>query len=220
MDLELLFAGQHFSLLPERGAYWSERQTLLVADLHLGKAETFQAFGVPVPSGHAADDLSRLHALCRRVSARKIVILGDLLHSSVGLGDVLIGQIAGELRGLDGEVALVLGNHDRAAGRVAEAAGIAVAERLEWGAVLLSHKPEVKEGVFNICGHVHPRAVLRLEFERLKLPCFVAEPGRLTLPAFGRFTGGADVGRAPRRRRFVSVEGAVVALDDSFRQAR
>ena len=213
MDYELSLSAGRFLLLPERATYWAEQGTLLVADLHLGKAETFQAFGIAVPSGHAGDDLSRLGALYRRVGAENVVILGDLLHSKVGLGDGLVRQIADGLRSLEAQVTLVLGNHDKAAERVAEAAGIGVAERLERGGVFLTHKPEVRDGLFNICGHVHPRAVVRLEFDRIKLPCFVLERAQLILPAFGSFTAGEDAARAPGRQRFVAVEGGVVALD-------
>jgi hypothetical protein len=36
-------AGEHLRLLPERAAYWVERETLLVADIHWGNAATMPA---------------------------------------------------------------------------------------------------------------------------------------------------------------------------------
>ena len=38
-------------LLPERAVWWAEQETLLVADLHLGKPASFRAGGAPVPEG-------------------------------------------------------------------------------------------------------------------------------------------------------------------------
>jgi uncharacterized protein len=40
-------------LLPGRAAWMPATRTLLVADLHLGKAATFRHAGIPVPEGSA-----------------------------------------------------------------------------------------------------------------------------------------------------------------------
>jgi metallophosphoesterase superfamily enzyme len=47
-------------LLPGRAAFLPASATLLVADLHLGKAATFRQAGIPVPEGSAQADLARL----------------------------------------------------------------------------------------------------------------------------------------------------------------
>ena len=57
-----------------------------MADLHLGKAQTFQTFGLPVPSGVEIRDLERLARVVRKT--------GDLLHSRVGLREALVATIA------------------------------------------------------------------------------------------------------------------------------
>ena len=49
-------------LRPERALHWPERGVLAVADLHWGKSEAFQHFGIPLPSGVLEDDLARLSA--------------------------------------------------------------------------------------------------------------------------------------------------------------
>jgi metallophosphoesterase superfamily enzyme len=53
-------------LLPERAAWLPQARTLLVADLHLGKAETFQAHGIPLPSDGDAGTLNLLLELAAR----------------------------------------------------------------------------------------------------------------------------------------------------------
>ena len=46
----LSWGSNTLELLPERAAWDPQRRALLVADLHLGKAESFQAQGIPLPS--------------------------------------------------------------------------------------------------------------------------------------------------------------------------
>ena len=57
-------------LLPGRAAVLPASATLLVADLHLGKAATFRKAGIPVPEGSAQRDLARLADGPRRLGAR------------------------------------------------------------------------------------------------------------------------------------------------------
>ena len=60
LDLEL--AGVAARLLARRAIWWPDEATLFVADVHLGKAETFRALGVPVPAGPTEATLRRLGA--------------------------------------------------------------------------------------------------------------------------------------------------------------
>ena len=53
-------------LLPERAVWLPQARTLLLADLHLGKAETFQAHGIPLPSDGDAGTLNTLLELAAR----------------------------------------------------------------------------------------------------------------------------------------------------------
>ena len=198
-------------LLPDHAALWCDTRTLLVADLHLGKAQTFQTFGLPVPSGAEIRDLERLARVVQKTGAQRLIILGDLLHSRVGLREPLVAAIASSLQNLGAEVTLVSGNHDTALERVAKIAGLQVHAELEELGVHLIHKP-LERGPF-IAGHVHPSAILRLEGDLIKLPCFVLEHGGLTLPAFSSFAAGANVPRRAGRERFVIADSEVVAID-------
>jgi len=40
--------GEELLLLPQRALWWPAQKTLLVADLHFGKAATLRAHGIPV----------------------------------------------------------------------------------------------------------------------------------------------------------------------------
>ncbi|HXH01105.1 MAG TPA: hypothetical protein VNI56_02790, partial [Xanthomonadaceae bacterium] len=56
-------AGERFELLGERALHWPRRQRLLIADLHLGKADLFRRAGIGLPRGGTSRDLQRLSAL-------------------------------------------------------------------------------------------------------------------------------------------------------------
>jgi DNA ligase-associated metallophosphoesterase len=190
LDLEL--AGEPVRLLADRALYWPARQRLLIADLHLGKGDTFRAAGIAVPTGGTAHDLARLAALLARTGARSLWILGDFLHAR---RNAAVDAAWRAFREAHGNVAfaVVPGNHDRAFDALA--AGV---ERLPDGVVdwpfELRHAPLVRPAARHVlCGHVHP--VLRLPGAG-RHPLFWLRPEITVLPAFSAFTGGHPVPRA------------------------
>src|SRR5688500_7489691 len=84
MDLMVEVEGERLHLMPERAIWWERRGTLLVADPHWGKAATFRAGGIPVPSGTTLEGLARLDAALERTGASRLVFLGDYLHAREG----------------------------------------------------------------------------------------------------------------------------------------
>ena len=79
-SLPWTLAGEPVRLYAERALYWPARRRLVIADLHLGKGDTFRRHGIAVPSGGTADDLARLAGLLARTGARELWVLGDMLH--------------------------------------------------------------------------------------------------------------------------------------------
>ena len=79
--MKVEIAGESLILTPERAAFWPARQSLLVADAHFGKSASFRARGVPVPESTTQGTLAVLDALLSRHEVRRIVFLGDFLHS-------------------------------------------------------------------------------------------------------------------------------------------
>lgn len=204
--VEIEFGRARWRLLGGRGAWRDTDRALVVADLHLGKARSFRAGGVPVPAGTTEETLSRLERMLSATQPARLIIVGDLLHDAAGLEAPVIEAFAA-LRGRWQHVSMVLvqGNHDRRAGRLPEALDITVADAaMEDGGVLFCHDPaEVtgarRPGVPVVAGHVHPVARLVDALgDHLRAPCFhLAARGMLLLPALGAFTGGAVI--RPRR---------------------
>lgn len=208
----ITWEGVALELLPERAAWWPAESTLLLADPHFGKGESFRAAGVPIPRGVTDDDLERLGALVARTGASRVAILGDFFHARAGRSVALHDALArwrASLAGLD--IVLVRGNHDRHAGDPpAELAIRCVAEPLERAGVALRHHPVEEPGQATIAGHLHPAATLRdATGMRHRLPCFWLAGRQLVLPAFGGFTGGADIAAREGDRVYV-VAGAEV----------
>src|SRR6185295_9931657 len=125
-DVTLEIEAEQVVLMPEHTLWMPNRQTLLVADAHFGKAATFRAGGIFVPRGTTATTLARLDRALARADATRVVFLGDLLHAREGRSPETLRLVA-EWRASRAavEVVLVRGNHDRAAGDPPESLGIA-----------------------------------------------------------------------------------------------
>lgn len=207
--------GEELLLLPERAVFWPRTQTLLIADAHFGKAASFRAAGVPVPHGTTAEALTRVDALLARTAARRVVFLGDFLHAKEGRSATTVRALA-EWRARHPPIAMTLvrGNHDRRAGDPpAEIAIDCVDAPLMEGPFAFTHHPRAVPGAYVLAGHLHPAAVMTGPArQRERLACFWlgAEVG--VLPAFGDFTGVAEVSPVGGDRVFVIAEHAVVEV--------
>lgn len=214
---EIRLFGNRLQLLDDKALYLPDEQALLVSDVHLGKAETFQSLGIPISSAMNEENLERLRQIHAQTNAKKLFILGDLFHSRKSLvPEVLIGWDT-FLKEIDAEVCLIVGNHDR---RLISAlpplAMDCQVSAVKLGSSLLSHEPEIQhKAVMNVCGHIHPVIALRSPTDSLRLPCFFVEHDqrRLTLPSFGEFTGGYEVNLAENTCAYVACEGEAVLFE-------
>jgi DNA ligase-associated metallophosphoesterase len=185
-------AGERVLLLPQKAMYWPAAKTLLVADIHFGKAASFRALGVPVPRGTTSENLAALDALLNTYDTRRIVFLGDFLHARPAQAPATLQAMLAWRRLHPAlELLLVRGNHDRHAGDPSELLGVTMAdEPYACGPFALCHHPDLRCEGYVLAGHVHPVYHLRTARESLRLPCFLVGTGRAILPAFGAFTGG------------------------------
>jgi DNA ligase-associated metallophosphoesterase len=202
-------------LLAERAAYWERRSTLLVADPHFGKAASFRAAGVPVPRGTTSENLRRLDVMLERTCAKRILFLGDFLHAREGRSPETLEVIDRWRRSrLATELVLVRGNHDARAGDPPGDLNIqCVDEPLSEPPFVFTHHPQTSTAGYVIAGHVHPGVRLRgLGRAHATLPCFWFGDASAVLPAFGEFTGLADVTVNAADRVWAIAEGAVVRV--------
>lgn len=214
-QLELTLAGEALWATAERVLVWPAERTIFLADLHLGKDATFRSAGGWVPPGTTGSDLSRLTRSLREWDTRRLVILGDIFHSEHAAEAATMDAV-NEWRGrhTDLEIILIAGNHDRHARRLADEQGFHLEpEGRVLGPWTLCHHPEEVKGTYVLCGHVHPQVRLHSTArETLRLPCFLAGPGRCILPAYSEFTGGAIVRPTRKEQVFAIAGNEVVAL--------
>ena len=205
-------------LLPGRAAFLPATRTLLVADLHLGKAATFRKAGIPVPEGSAQRDLARLERLVVETAATRLLILGDLFHAAGGCTPQVFAEFAEtRARIAHTSVLLVIGNHDRRIGTLPASLGIDSCLRtLDEPPFHFVHEPATAlddsgRTAFTIGGHMHPTVSIRSPSgDRIADRCFVAEESLLVLPAFGSFTGGHRVEPTPGLRLWIARDDGVV----------
>ncbi|MEC5161431.1 MULTISPECIES: ligase-associated DNA damage response endonuclease PdeM [unclassified Janthinobacterium] len=210
----LSLAGESVLLLPQKALYWPRRKTLLVADIHFGKASAFRAQGVPVPSGTTSANLAALDELLALHPVERIVFLGDFLHARAAHAPAtLAAMLAWRGRHRTLALTLVRGNHDRHAGDPSALLGIEmVDEPWQLGPFSLCHHPDLAAPGYVLAGHVHPVFRLAAGRDALRLPCFLVGAARAVLPSFGAFTGGFAVAPAPGERLFLVAGEAVLAL--------
>ncbi|MCD6025940.1 MAG: box helicase [Solimicrobium sp.] len=197
-DYVVIHGGERLHLLPERAIWWPAQQTLLVADMHIGKAATFRSLGQPVPQGTTSETLARLDTLLATWPVRQLICLGDFLHARAAHAPQTLAALQKwRTRHPKLVCLLVRGNHDAHAGEPPPDLEIkTVDEAHSIGGLLLCHIPLTAKNLiknqYSLAGHVHPAHVLRgkgRRADKLRLPCFVFSEQQGILPAFGAFTG-------------------------------
>jgi uncharacterized protein len=218
MTATITIAGETLELCAERAIHWPRRRTLLVADPHFGKSASFRALGVRVPKGTTTDALARLDALVARHAPERIVFLGDFLHAREGRDAETFAALSAWRSSHSAiEMLIVRGNHDRNAGDPPAEVGIACVDGpLVEHPFALAHHPAPMTGSHVLAGHLHPCAVLvGPARQRERLPCFWVRRDVTVLPAFGEFTGCAEVDASEGDEVWVVAGDEVVAAREN-----
>jgi len=201
-------------LRADRTAFVPARRELLVADIHLGKAQSLRSLGAPLSgdlqSTLLKEPLDRLTAAVTETSAESVIVLGDLLHAPVGLTPALIEFVADWRGGCGVAMHLVPGNHDRRVETIAAHWKITVLDQTHRaGGLLLVHDPAAVSSDasdFVVAGHIHPAINLPASCGPRRAPVFALAESLLLLPAFTTFAAGAPV-RASDFARLIAIAG-------------
>ncbi|MEH6304501.1 ligase-associated DNA damage response endonuclease PdeM [Olivibacter sp. CPCC 100613] len=212
--LELRIKNKAMYLLAERCIFFPENQTLVIADVHLGKAAHFRKAGIMIPQQAGTDqDFGMLQHVLDKYDAARIIFLGDLFHSSEN--EAWRHFVDFSDRHPHTELILIKGNHDVLPLAYYQQGNLTVhLETLQEDFILYSHAPlpAVPPGLLNIAGHVHPAARLKAKGKQtLRLPCFHLETSLLLLPAFGSLTGTFALPKG-NAQQFVTTGRAVLAV--------
>lgn len=199
-----------------RYVYWENRRTLILSDLHLGKPGHFRKNGISVPMQVFEDDLHRLGAAIQLHQPEKILVIGDLFHSSHNAEHDMFLQWREQN---PTPILLVPGNHDVLTEEWYNRAGISIAaERWKEGPFTFvhDHDEDYSTDQFVFSGHVHPGVTLYGNArQRVHLPCFYFGRTFALLPAFGRFTGSVSVEMEKEASVFAITENEIFAFTKS-----
>lgn len=209
-DIEL--AGEPMRLLGDRAMHWPARDRVLIADLHLGKADVFRHAGIGLPAGGTVYDLDRLTSLLADSGATELWILGDVLHGAALPSRWREGWERWRASHAQLRIVALTGNHDRALQNAGLDVMLAGAE-VEDGPFALRHEPHPHPTLHVLCGHIHPLAAL--PGLRKRFPAFWMREDITVLPAFSYFTAGVAPVLSPGERLVACVEGEAIPLPRS-----
>ncbi|HMU45704.1 MAG TPA: ligase-associated DNA damage response endonuclease PdeM [Chitinophagaceae bacterium] len=208
-----------FWVSSERCLWWEEENTMILADLHLGKTGHFRKSGIPVPENIYRADLQRLMAQLFFFKADRLIIVGDFTHSSANreLDHFLKWRKDFSLLQID----LVKGNHDILEEQWYRDANITlIEEELAIGDFYFRHDLITKniiqhpdDGCYSFVGHIHPGVTIKGKGKQaLHFPCFYFTKSYCVLPAFSHFTGTYTVERKKNETVYAIAENQLVNI--------
>ncbi|MGB7340296.1 MAG: ligase-associated DNA damage response endonuclease PdeM [Phototrophicaceae bacterium] len=191
--LAITINSESLQLMPQRALFRPKNKTLYIADTHWGKDETFRAHHIPLPIGDLDENLSRLSFALNKTLAERLVILGDLLHTSHSLSRNIIQSIQiWRYTHVNLEILLIEGNHDSSVGELPPEWRIKRCSSFDDDGILLTHQPDINTDCFNFCGHLHPTWKIKgLGKQEVNLPCFLQIDQQVIFPAFSLFSGSS-----------------------------
>jgi uncharacterized protein len=207
--------GNTFLLSAKKAIFWEAEKTLVLSDLHLGKSGHFRKAGIAIPQNIIKEDLFRLLSEIQFFNPEKIIIVGDLFHSTMNKEHELflrwrkdISQIA---------IHLVKGNHDILDAAWYKNANIIVHENNYMiGNFIFTHDVNDEKDIeekYCFSGHIHPSIIMKgTARQNMKLACFYFSKNYAVLPAFGKFTGTFSLIPKKEDVVFALVENKIIQM--------
>jgi len=198
----------------DRAVYLPATETLVVADLHIGREATAN---VAAPLGERDDLLDRLSTLRSTFDPTRIVFAGDILHSFSTVPDGVdetVETMYEECVDHGVSVVAIEGNHDKLLDTVWPAT-VDSAVKLDDGTVIChGHEEPGLSGNRYLIGHDHPA----IRIEGVKRPCCCVDTAGyrdaelIVLPAFTRLAGGVELNHL----RAGSLQSPLITAVDSL----
>src|SRR5687767_494243 len=150
-------------LSSQRCILWEDQKALILSDLHFGKTGHFRKSGIAVPQNIFKEDLQRLVAQIQFYKPSRLLVVGDMFHSSANKEMDFFLKWRSDLSQLP--IHLVKGNHDILKAAWYEAAGIIVHPR-QYSVEDFCFAHDVAESdcdnsaSYYFTGHIHPGIIL------------------------------------------------------------
>lgn len=210
--IEINVQSHTFILLPQKAIFWKEKKTIIISDLHLGKASHFRKHGIAIPKISANKDLEKLHNLISAYTPETIIFLGDLFHSDYNKEWENFIQLRNHFSTIN--FVLIKGNHDLIKLHHFSENNIAVYDSLYIDKILFSHEKEKNKNYhFQFYGHIHPGIKIKGSGKlSVTLACFAQLGNTLLMPAFGELTGLYIIDRNDYDKVFAIAEEKIYAI--------
>lgn len=207
----------NFVLSPERTILWEKQNTLIIADLHIGKTGHFRKSGIAVPQKVYKEDLQRLFTQILYSKADQLIIVGDLSHSRSNKEMEIFKRWRNDFSSLS--IHLVNGNHDILNDEWYDELNISRSDQLLIDNFSFCHDPEDIKGnssipdPYTFSGHIHPGIHIKGKGKQaMQFPCFYFKNSYAMLPAFSRFTGISKVAPKKGENVFAIVENELLQI--------
>ncbi|MCC5936888.1 MAG: ligase-associated DNA damage response endonuclease PdeM [Lunatimonas sp.] len=202
-------------LLKEKAIWIASLGSLLLSDIHFGKAGHFRKAGIPISESVHEADYRVLEQLLATYQPKQVFFLGDLFHSEWNSQWDVLETFLKQFP--ETVFHLVRGNHDILPDAVYQSSVLQVhSGSFALESILLNHEPlpELPSQPIQICGHIHPGVTLRGKGrQRLKIPCFLFRKNTLVMPAFGAFTGLFNLLPEPEDRVYLVTPTKVIPMN-------
>lgn len=193
--------------------FWEEEQALIISDLHLGKTSHFRKHGIAMPMDIFNADVQNVEIAVRQFNPAKIIVVGDMFHSSYNNEVELFGRWMQDFNHL--EWILVKGNHDILNNEVYAQLGLKVLDELLIDKFLFVHDlPEqLNPEFFYFTGHVHPAVLVQIgKTQARRFPCFYFNQQYCILPSFSIFTGLHTIKQKKQDAVFAIVNNSIMEV--------
>jgi DNA ligase-associated metallophosphoesterase len=215
--LRFIFHHQTLWLSPARCIFWEEESALILSDLHFGKSGHFRKSGIGIPQHIFKEDLQRLFSQIQFFQPKKLIIAGDMFHSSANKEINFFQKWRNDIPEV--EFYLIKGNHDILPEEFYKESKIEVFENkfsiknFCFTHDISSKSDGKKKESFTFSGHIHPGIkVSGLGKQSMMLPCFYFGEKHCVLPAFSHFTGLSKLIPLKTDHVFVLVENRVIKM--------
>ena len=189
-SIKLFWEDTLLEMFPSRSLFVHKTKDLLISDIHLGKGEYFQQNGIPLTNEGDKSNFDRIYKLIDKFKPNRLIILGDFFHSKYSINSKLKYDIEKLTRYYKNKIIFIEGNHDK--GCITN--NIIYLKSISSLNLIYSHEPlKIRQkNILNICGHYHPKIVIKDLKDKISLRCFALDSytNTLYLPAFGDLTGG------------------------------
>jgi len=199
--LSFTFHGESLTALGSGALFWPAQSLLCVSDLHLGRTERIARHGGQIiPPYENSDTLKKLEDHINALSPKTVMCLGDSFDDLASVNALTEAETDWITRLQAGrEWIWIEGNHDPAPLNL----GGTHLQSYSAETLVFRHIATLN-GQGEISGHYHPKLSVAARGRRITRPAFVYDEARLILPAFGTYTGGMSLNRAPLSEMFLN----------------